>query len=139
MGLRRPLPPCQFRHPKGWRLGDGHCDSLFLMASNPRTVSLLPTPLLLLAQRSDCKDVVTIYDCASWAPLSQFGVSTHDLADLAWSPDGSCLAVWDSPAYSYTGGAAHGASTADGARRAAMSGWLGAGLCTGCKVGRRGR
>jgi hypothetical protein len=54
-------------------------------------------------QRSDCKDVVTIYGCASWAPLSQFGVATHDLADLAWSPDGSCLAVWDSPAYSYTG------------------------------------
>ena len=47
--------------------------------------------------------MLTIYECASWAVVAQFGVATQDLADLAWSPDGSCLAVWDSPAYSYTG------------------------------------
>lgn len=43
-----------------------------------------------------------MYDCSTWAPVAQFGVATHDLADLAWSPDGSCLAVWDSPAHSFT-------------------------------------
>ncbi|GAB4821177.1 hypothetical protein N2152v2_008223 [Parachlorella kessleri] len=58
--------------------------------------------MLAVATRSNCKDVLTMYDCASWAVVAQFGVATQDLADLAWSPDGSCLAVWDSPAHSYT-------------------------------------
>ena len=52
-------------------------------------------------QRIDCKDVLGVYSCASWQPEAQIPVVTQDLADLAWSPDGACIAAWDSPLYSH--------------------------------------
>lgn len=44
---------------------------------------------------------MTTYDCSTWELVRQWVVATSDLADLAWSPDGSCLAVWDAPAMGY--------------------------------------
>jgi hypothetical protein len=57
----------------------------------------LPPPL----QRSDCKDSLALYDCATWQPRAQFPTATADLADLAWAPDGGCLAVWESPLHGH--------------------------------------
>lgn len=52
-------------------------------------------------QRSDCKDSLAVYDCSTWAVRAQWGLATADAADLAWSPDGSCLAVWESALYGH--------------------------------------
>ena len=47
-------------------------------------------------QRSQCKDQLTIYSCLDWQPLSRASLPTSDAADLVWSPDRTCLAVWES-------------------------------------------
>lgn len=52
-------------------------------------------------QRSECKDVLTVYDAQSWQVLSRIFTSTQDAADLSWSPDSSCIAVWDNLAYGH--------------------------------------
>ena len=52
-------------------------------------------------QRSDCKDVLAVYDCATWQPRAQCVLPTADLADLAWSPDGACIAAWESALYGH--------------------------------------
>ena len=44
---------------------------------------------------------MAVYDCCTWQARAQFPVSTADLADLAWSPDGTCLAVWESALYGH--------------------------------------
>ena len=36
-----------------------------------------------------------MYTCANWQLEQQFPVATADLEDIAWSPDGACLAAWD--------------------------------------------
>eukprot|EP00898_Chlorokybus_atmophyticus_P000443 jgi/Chlat1/139/Chrsp1S03234 len=51
---------------------------------------------MALAERKDCKDYVSIFVCEGWDVITSFPVETTDLADLAWSPDGSSIAVWDS-------------------------------------------
>lgn len=51
-------------------------------------------------QRKECKDWVALYDYASgsgWGVRSRFLVDTLDAVDLNWSPDGTKLAIWDSP------------------------------------------
>uniref|UniRef100_A0A061SMQ9 Wd repeat-containing protein wrap73-like n=1 Tax=Tetraselmis sp. GSL018 TaxID=582737 RepID=A0A061SMQ9_9CHLO len=50
---------------------------------------------MALAERRDCKDSVAVFSCGDWSAVTRFAVQTSDLADLAWSPDGSCIAVWD--------------------------------------------
>ena len=35
--------------------------------------------------------------CADWKRRAAFPVATSDAAGLAWSPSGSCLALYDSP------------------------------------------
>ncbi|KAJ3106075.1 WD repeat-containing protein wrap73 [Phlyctochytrium planicorne] len=50
---------------------------------------------LALAERRDSKDTISIYDCEEWTLLKHFPVDTMDLEDLAWSPDGRYIAVWD--------------------------------------------
>lgn len=50
---------------------------------------------MALAERRDCKDVVSVFDCNSWQLVQHFPVATQDLAGLQWSPDGCVLAVWD--------------------------------------------
>ncbi len=51
---------------------------------------------MALAERRDCKDFVSIFDCTRWQLVRTFQVDTKDLAGLAWSPDGRVLCVWDS-------------------------------------------
>ncbi|CAG8698597.1 11479_t:CDS:10, partial [Ambispora leptoticha] len=50
----------------------------------------------VLAERRDGKDFVGIYDCNNaWTLLKHFQVDTVDLENLAWSPDGRYIAIWD--------------------------------------------
>ncbi|KAJ3294247.1 WD repeat-containing protein wrap73 [Borealophlyctis nickersoniae] len=49
-----------------------------------------------LAERKDCKDYISIYDCEDWVLLKRFAVETTDLEDIAWSPDGRFIAAWES-------------------------------------------
>jgi hypothetical protein len=53
--------------------------------------------MLTLAQRYDCRDHLTLYDADTWQQLAHVPCDTSDACDLAWSPDGNYLAVWDSP------------------------------------------
>ncbi|KAG5462394.1 MAG: hypothetical protein BJ554DRAFT_5285 [Olpidium bornovanus] len=54
-----------------------------------------------VAERKDCKDSVSIYDCHDWTMVKHlrlrknFPVETVDLEDMAWSPDGRFIAIWD--------------------------------------------
>lgn len=51
---------------------------------------------MALAERRNCKDHVSVFDCSQWQLLRHFPVETADLAGLSWSPDSSVLCVWDS-------------------------------------------
>mmetsp|Transcript_6052 Transcript_6052/g.10416 ORF Transcript_6052/g.10416 Transcript_6052/m.10416 type:complete len:429 (-) Transcript_6052:100-1386(-) len=51
---------------------------------------------MALAIRKDCKDHVQVLSTESWDLVKQFAVDSSDLADLAWSPDGHYICVWDS-------------------------------------------
>ena len=51
---------------------------------------------MALAERRNCKDYISIIACDSWQLLKNFETETNDLADLAWSPNGRVLAVWES-------------------------------------------
>ncbi|KND00317.1 uncharacterized protein SPPG_04641 [Spizellomyces punctatus DAOM BR117] len=48
-----------------------------------------------LAERKDCKDYLSIYDCEDWTLLKRFALDTNDLEDIAWSPDGRFIAAWE--------------------------------------------
>ncbi|TPX37741.1 hypothetical protein SmJEL517_g00601 [Synchytrium microbalum] len=50
---------------------------------------------LAVAERRDCKEYVGIYDCEDWTMLKHFPIETSDLEDIAWSPDGRFLAIWE--------------------------------------------
>ncbi len=81
---------------------------------------------LALAERRDCKDFISVFECASWRLvkvrvigqqsssfpfrkfswserglqcffLQHFETETEDLAGVQWSPDGRVLCVWESP------------------------------------------
>ena len=69
--------------------------------SLPPTRPFVPTHPPHPPQRSDCKDSLAVYDCSTWAVRAQWGLPTADAADLAWSPDGGCLAVWESALYGH--------------------------------------
>lgn len=71
---------------------DWHC---WLATHRPPALCSHTTPPCC-AQRSDCKDSLAVYDCRTWQPRAQWGLPTADAADLAWSPDGGCIAVWES-------------------------------------------
>ncbi|CEI95195.1 hypothetical protein RMCBS344292_09389 [Rhizopus microsporus] len=45
------------------------------------------------------KDVLGIYHSASFISLQQFEVNTVDLDNMKWSPDSSCIAIWDNCLY----------------------------------------
>ena len=51
---------------------------------------------MALAERRDCKDFVSVFDCSQWQLVRHFPVETKDLAGIAWSPDETVLCVWDS-------------------------------------------
>ncbi len=51
---------------------------------------------MALAERRDCKDFISLFDCSQWQLVKHFQVDTSDLAGLSWSPDDKVLCVWDS-------------------------------------------
>lgn len=51
--------------------------------------------VLALAERTNDKDSVGIFDPRGWKPIRQFGVASIDLEDLKWSPNSQVLAVID--------------------------------------------
>ncbi|EFJ50847.1 hypothetical protein VOLCADRAFT_73435 [Volvox carteri f. nagariensis] len=51
---------------------------------------------MAVLERSDMKDWASVYDTRTWSEAAHFQLSTSDAADLAWSPEGCVLAVWDS-------------------------------------------
>ncbi|XP_065061599.1 WD repeat-containing protein WRAP73-like [Rhopilema esculentum] len=51
---------------------------------------------MALAERRNCKDFISIFSCGTWQLVKHFEADTNDLTDLAWSPDGRILAVWES-------------------------------------------
>lgn len=52
---------------------------------------------MAVLERAGCKDYVAVYDASTFALAARFPTTTADAADLAWSPDGTAIAVWDSP------------------------------------------
>ena len=51
---------------------------------------------MALAERRNCKDHVSLFDCTQWQLMRHFQVETTDLAGLSWSPDSKVLCLWDS-------------------------------------------
>ena len=51
---------------------------------------------MALAERRDCKDHISLFDCSQWQLVRHFPVETVDLVGLRWSPDSTVLCVWDS-------------------------------------------
>ncbi|KAI9314404.1 hypothetical protein BX666DRAFT_2029282 [Dichotomocladium elegans] len=45
------------------------------------------------------KDAIGIYNPSGTGLLTRFSTDTSDLANMRWSPDSSCLAIWDHPLY----------------------------------------
>ncbi|KAL6747478.1 hypothetical protein V8C86DRAFT_2908902 [Haematococcus lacustris] len=52
--------------------------------------------MLAVLERYDLKDHITVYNVGSWQQVSHFPCDTRDAVNLAWSPDCTCLVVWDS-------------------------------------------
>ncbi|KAK9764866.1 hypothetical protein K7432_007291 [Basidiobolus ranarum] len=50
-----------------------------------------------IVEKRDSKDIISIYDCKSWAVCKRIQPETIDLENLEWSPNGHYLAVWDTP------------------------------------------
>ena len=50
---------------------------------------------MALAERRDCKDVMSVFETSGWQLVQHFPVDTQDLAGLHWCPDGGVLALWD--------------------------------------------
>lgn len=51
---------------------------------------------MALAERRECKDVVSVFECNGWQLVQHFPVATEDLSGLCWSPNSRLLALWDS-------------------------------------------
>jgi WD40 repeat protein len=51
--------------------------------------------LMALAERTDGKDSVGIFDPKGWSPVRTFGVASQDLEDLKWAPNRDVLCVID--------------------------------------------
>lgn len=51
---------------------------------------------MALAERRDCKDYISLFDCSQWQLVKNFLVDTNDLSGLSWSPDGTVICIWDS-------------------------------------------
>ncbi|KAJ1651903.1 hypothetical protein IWQ61_007635 [Dispira simplex] len=48
-----------------------------------------------VAERQEAKDAVGVYSTNPWCLQKQFTVDTIDMENLAWSPDGRYIVVWD--------------------------------------------
>lgn len=51
---------------------------------------------LALAERRDCKDSISLFDCNTWQLIKHFSVETEDLSGILWSPDSRMLCIWES-------------------------------------------
>lgn len=51
---------------------------------------------MALAERRDCRDHISLFDCSQWQLVRHFPVETSDLVGVAWSPDSNVLCLWDS-------------------------------------------
>jgi len=82
-----------------WSLVDQNCHSLPPPKHPEAGIAFNPdgTQLAVL-ERLECKDWLAVYDISCWELISHSPLPTTDAADISWSPNGSCVACWDSPA-----------------------------------------
>ena len=50
---------------------------------------------MAVLERTDCKDMVSVFACNRWEMVKSFPVETVDACDLSWSPDDHAIVVWD--------------------------------------------
>eukprot|EP00468_Gymnochlora_sp_CCMP2014_P008993 CAMPEP_0167763550 /NCGR_PEP_ID=MMETSP0110_2-20121227/13449_1 /TAXON_ID=629695 /ORGANISM="Gymnochlora sp., Strain CCMP2014" /LENGTH=456 /DNA_ID=CAMNT_0007650675 /DNA_START=187 /DNA_END=1557 /DNA_ORIENTATION=+ len=50
---------------------------------------------LAVLERRDFKDMMGIYSCKTFELLQSFRINTEAAEDIAWSPDDTAIAVWD--------------------------------------------
>jgi hypothetical protein len=62
----------------------------------PQAVGVKMTWISMM-QRTDTKEFVCLVNTNSWELRMRIATTTQDLADLSWSPNGSCFVVWDTP------------------------------------------
>ncbi|KXS21187.1 YVTN repeat-like/Quino protein amine dehydrogenase [Gonapodya prolifera JEL478] len=81
-----------------WSLIERECAHIQYPKYTDRAFSFRPDGrYLALAERRDGKDHVSVYDAEEWVLLKNWPADTTDLEDLAWSPDGRYIALWESP------------------------------------------
>jgi WD40 repeat protein len=51
--------------------------------------------LMAVLERKDCKDYVSLFSTESWELVGHFLINTMDCAGMAFSPDDTVLACWD--------------------------------------------
>ena len=52
---------------------------------------------MLLAERRECKDHMSVFDTLNWCLVKHFELETEDLSGIVSSPSGATFCVWDSP------------------------------------------
>ena len=81
-----------------WSLLDKSCVYLRQPKFADRGIEFSPNgKFILVVERRECKDHVSVVSCSTWTTAARFQVATTDLADATWSPDGTAIAVWDAP------------------------------------------
>jgi hypothetical protein len=79
-----------------WSLVNKSCTYIKAPKFAGKGVSFSPDgKFMALAERRECKDYVSVFSTSAWTVAAHFQVETNDLSDLAWSPDGGAIAVWD--------------------------------------------
>ena len=54
--------------------------------------------MLAVLERKDCNDHLRVYNANTLTTIAHIdALGTEDAADIRWSPDSSCFAVWDHP------------------------------------------
>ncbi|CAL4253458.1 unnamed protein product, partial [Meganyctiphanes norvegica] len=52
---------------------------------------------LVVAERHECKDFLTVLETKSWQMIKHFEVGTRDLTGVRWAMDSTTMVVWESP------------------------------------------
>jgi WD40 repeat protein len=80
-----------------WNLHDG---SSILLPSPKHSSSGLcfdkKGVVMVLLERKECRDWISVYSIHQWELLRKFPVETRDATDLALSPDSQVIALWES-------------------------------------------